>query len=195
MNTITKRQADHLVTGSLYEVAKRKNQSIAETFIGCDVVILVDTSGSMSITDSRGGKSRYDVACDELKALQGSLPGKIAVLSFSSDVAFCPSGVATFMGSGTDMAKALKFAKVADAVPGMRFILISDGEPDSRSEALAAAQTYQNRVDTLYVGPEDMPSGRDFLQQLAKASFGDSVTADRAKELKSGVEKLLLKAG
>ncbi len=194
MNQILKSN-HNLVAGSLYEIAKKNNQSIAETFINCDVVILVDTSGSMSVTDSQGGMSRYDVACEELKGLQDSLPGKIAVLSFSDNVNFCPSGVPFFQGSGTDMAKALQFAKITDGVPGMRFILISDGEPNIPSETLRIAKTYQNKIDTIYVGPEAHPTGRDFLQQLAKASGGQTITADRAKELKSGIETLFLNAG
>ena len=193
MNSITQRQSD-LVTGSLLDLAKKNNTSIAETFMSCDVVILVDTSGSMASSDSRGGRSRYDVACDELRSLQESLPGKIAVLSFSGDVEFCPAGVATFMGSSTNMEKALKFAKLAD-VPGMRFILISDGEPDNPEATLAVAATYQCRIDTIFVGPEDMPAGQRFLANLAQASGGQTVTADRAKELKSGIETLLLNAG
>jgi hypothetical protein len=188
------KQDQSLVTGSLQDLAQRNNQSIAETFINCDVVILVDTSGSMSSSDSRNGRSRYDVACDELRALQGSLPGRIAVLSFSSDVIFCPSGVPIFLGSTTEMAKALQFAKVADT-PGMRFILLSDGQPDNQEKTLSIAAGYQNRIDTIYVGPEDHPLGRDFLQRLAKASGGQTITADRAKELKSGIEILLLNAG
>jgi Mg-chelatase subunit ChlD len=159
------------------------------------MVILVDTSGSMGAQDSRGGRSRYDVACEELKALQGSLPGKIAVLSFSGDVEFNPSGTPRFMQSTTDMTKALRFAKVADNIPGMRFILISDGEPNSPEQALATARTYKNKIDTVYVGPENQPTGQGFLVKLAKASGGQTMTADRAKELKSGIETLLLNAG
>jgi Mg-chelatase subunit ChlD len=184
-----------LVKGSLSDIAKRSNQSIAETFVNCDVIVMVDTSGSMGAQDSRGGRSRYDVACEELKALQGSLPGKIAVLSFSSDVEFNPSGTPRFMQSTTDMTKALRFAKVADNIPGMRFILISDGEPNSPEQALATARTYKNKIDTVYVGPEDRPTGQGFLVKLAKASGGQTMTADRAKELKSGIETLLLNAG
>ncbi len=183
-----------LVTGSLQDLAQKNNQSIAETFIGCDAIVIVDTSASMSQADSRGGKSRYDVACDELRALQGSLPGKIAVLGFSSDVMFCPSGVPIYLGSSTNMAKALQFAKIADT-PGMRFILISDGEPDSPSETLSIAGGYRNRIDTIYVGPEHDPLGQDFLQRLARESGGQTITADRAQELKSGIETLLLNAG
>jgi hypothetical protein len=184
---------DSLVIGSLLDMAQKNGQSLAESFLGCDAIVLVDTSGSMSATDSRGGRSRYDVACDELRALQGSLPGKIAVLSFSNTVEFCPSGVAVFMGSNTNMERALKFAKVAD-VPGVRFILISDGEPDNPEATLAAAKMYKSRIDTIFVGPENDLHARSFLDRLAQASGGQTVTADRAMELKAGIETLLLKA-
>ena len=194
MRNITK-STNSIVKGSLSDIAKINNQSLAETFMQCDVVILVDTSGSMSIQDSRDDQSRYNVACNELRALQNNLPGKIAVISFSSDVEFCPSGVPTFQGGGTDMAKALKLAKIADGIKGMRFILISDGEPDRIEETLAIAKIYQNKIDTIYVGPTDRPSGNDFLQRLASASGGQTITADRAKELKASIETMLLKAG
>src|SRR3990172_10796994 len=138
-----------LVKGSLSAVAQQNNQSIAETFINADVIILTDTSGSMAAADSRGGRSRYDVACEELKNLQASLPGKLTLLSFSDDVIFCPSGVPFNYQGGTDLAKALQFAKVAD-VTGIRFIVISDGQPDNEEAALKVARTFNNRIDTIY---------------------------------------------
>lgn len=179
-----------IVQGSLGAVAQQNKTSIAESFINANAIIIVDTSGSMHATDSRGGKSRYDVACAELKHLQGSLPGKLALLSFSDDVQFCPSGVPFDFGGGTDLAKALKFAKVADLSSGMRFIVISDGEPNEESEALKVAKTYRNRIDTIFVGPEG-GSGQSFLNQLAKASGGQGVTADRVRELADTTQKLL----
>lgn len=183
--------SNQLVKGSLGAIAQQNNQSIAETFINADVVIIVDTSGSMAACDSRGGQSRYDVACEELKNLQGSLPGKLALLSFSDDVLFCPSGIPHNYEGGTKLAHALKFAKVAD-VTGMRFIVISDGQPDSEEEALKVARTYKAKIDTIYVGPEG-GEGQAFLRRLAKASGGQGVTAAQVKELQLTVERLLLK--
>ncbi len=183
-----------LVPGSLGALAKQSGASLAETFLSADVIVICDTSGSMGMHDSRGGKSRYDVELEELARLQADLPGKVAVIAFSSDVMFCPNGAPFNYGGGTDMAKALNFAHVAD-VDGMRFILISDGMPDSANEALTAAGKYRNRIDTIFVGPEnDAEGGRAFLAKLAKASGGKAVTADRAKELASHVERLLLAA-
>lgn len=179
-----------IVVGSLGSIAKQSGKSLAETFLNADVVVIVDTSGSMAMRDSRLGQSRYTVACEELARLQNHLPGKIAVIAFSDMVLFCPSGVPTYFGGGTGMAGALRFAKVAD-VPGIRFILISDGQPDSEADTLAVAQTYKNRIDVVYCGPEEHPIGRDFLMRLAALTGGSSVTVDRAKELKAGVQALL----
>lgn len=180
-----------IIPGSLGAVAKQENKSIAETFVNADLVVIVDTSGSMSTHDSRGKKSRYEVACEELASLQATHPGKIAVLSFSDSTIFCPAGIPTYLGGGTDMAKALQFAKIAD-VPGMQFILISDGEPNDEQETLVVAKTYRNKISTIYVGPEEHPTGRVFLQHLAAATGGKTITVDRARELKTGIEKLYL---
>jgi hypothetical protein len=147
----------------------------------------------MSNTDSRGGRSRYSVACEELASLQNRMPGKVAVISFGTDVQFCPAGLPTNMNGSTAMDKALEFVKVADAIEGMKFFLISDGEPNDSAQTLSIARTFKNRISTIYVGPEDSPSGRDFLQRLAKATGGETVTADRAKELTAKIETMLLK--
>jgi hypothetical protein len=182
-----------IVPGSLSDLARVGNGSITETFIGCDVVILVDVSGSMSEADSRGGKRRYDVALEELAQLQASLPGKLAVIGFSNEVIFCPGGAPPFLAAQTDLAGALRFAKIAD-VPGMRFIVISDGLPDNTEEALRVAKTFVGRIDVVYVGPEDYPTGREFLAKLARRCNGATVTADRVKELATTVEHLLIAA-
>ena len=60
MNAIDKRNG--IVKGSLADITMASGQSLAETFVGVEVVVIVDTSGSMGTHDSRGGKTRYDVA-------------------------------------------------------------------------------------------------------------------------------------
>lgn len=179
-----------IVPGSIADVAQRNGQSLAQSFVNAECVVLVDTSGSMGSADSRGGRTRYDVACEELAALQGSLQGKIAVLSFSNTTMFCPDGVPFNQAGYTDLAGALQFARVAD-VAGIRFIVISDGEPESADRALAEARKYQARIDVIYVGPESLPAGRDFLTKLAQASGGQVVTADKAAGLALEAKRLL----
>jgi Mg-chelatase subunit ChlD len=103
---------------------------------------------------------------------------------------FCPNGQPHNFQAGTDLAKALEFAKVAD-VSGMRFILISDGEPDDRSAAMRIASTYRNRIDIIYVGSETSSRGRDFMSELARLSGGIAVTSDSVKGLSQKTQMLL----
>ena len=179
-----------IVTGSLSAMAEQTNKSIAETFISADAVVIVDTSGSMSAHDSRGNQERYAVACEELANLQQSLPGKVAVISFSSTVQFDPGGRPTYLGGGTDMVGALKFAKVAD-LPGMKFFLISDGQPDDERRTIDVARTYTNRINTIFVGPESDSLSRNFLRKLADATGGEHVTIGTQLELEAGIVGLL----
>ncbi len=182
-----------IVQGSLHQVSQQSGKSLAETFINARVVVIVDTSGSMAAEDSRGNKSRYDVACEELRALQGQYPGEVAVIAFSDQVQFCPSGIPEFFSGGTDLARALRFAKMAD-VMGMQFVVISDGHPDDADDALQAAKTYTNKIDVVYVGPEGSSTGRAFLKDLAAASGGRFNTAGCAENLAAMVNQLMLTA-
>ena len=181
-----------IVAGSISAVTQVSGKSLALAFMDVETVVLIDTSGSMGAMDSRGGKSRYDVACSELSKLQGANPGKILVISFSDDVKVCLNGIPhNFMG-GTLVGRALQYAKQYD-LSGMNIIVISDGEPLDPEEALAIARTFTNPISTIYVGPPDELRGREFLQKLAAATGGKTVTADRAKELASSINILLLK--
>lgn len=179
-----------IVKGSIGAIAQINGKSIAESFVNANCIVIVDTSGSMNTHDDLP-QTRYERACNELAALQNSMPGKIAVLAFSDQVMFCPDGIPYQYGGGTDLAKALKFAKLAD-LPGMRMILISDGEPNDPSAALEVAKTFKTKIDVIYIGNESLPTGRNFLQKLANATGGQTVTADRAQHLLETATRLLL---
>lgn len=182
---------NQIVAGSLSALAQQNNTSIAESFLNADVIILVDVSGSMDSRDAQGGQRRYDVACQELSRLQASLPGKIAVVAFSSSVQFVPGGIPSFEAGGTDLAKALRFVQVADGL--VKFIVISDGQPSDEKKCLDIARQFKSKIDVVYVGPEDdFMGGRKFLEKLAAASGGTFVTADHANQLAEKVEHLLL---
>lgn len=185
---------NEIIQGSIGQIAKDNNRSIAETFISADAIVLCDTSGSMSDCDAPGGISRYDALLKELRTLQAVMPGKIAVISFSSynTPVFCPDGIPINLGGGTDVAAALKFAKIADIPGAMKFIIISDGQMDSESSAIAEARKFHNPISVIYVGPESNPAGRDALQRLAKAAGGSSITADRTQGLALSTRQLLL---
>lgn len=169
---------NEIVRGSIADLAQRNNQSLAESFLSCDCVVLIDVSGSMASYDN-STKTRYERACESLRNLQNSLEGKIAVVRFSSDVAFEPAGIPTFTSGGTDLAKGLQFVKAAD-VPGIRFIVISDGTPDNPQQALSIARGFKNKIDVIFVGDECDSRAITFMNELARASGGKQVTADSA---------------
>lgn len=163
------KNSNALVIGSLAQVANQQNVSLAESFLFVDAILLVDMSGSMSSHDAPGGLSRFEAAENELKKLQEALPGKVAVVAFSDQAVFCPTGIPIRLCETTNMAAALRFVQPADGVA--RIILISDGEPNSEAETLQVARTFKSKIDTVYIGPE-RGHGRHFLQQLAQACGG-----------------------
>lgn len=183
-----------IVPGSLAQIAQRDGVSLAETFLNCDGIVLFDASGSMDAKDAPGGKTRYTSALEELKSLQANLPGKLAVIVFSTHPVFCPGGEPPFLGASTDLADALKYVAPADKIPGMRFFVISDGQPDDEEEALKIARDFKNRIDTIFCGPEEHPVGRDFLMRLAALKHGESVTAACTEQLAMKTATLLLSA-
>ena len=181
-----------IVPGSIESLAQQNGTSIAESFLTADAIVIVDVSGSMDTPDSRGGRRRYDVACEELAKLQASMPGRVAVVAFSSSVEFVPGGVPPFFGTGTDLAAALTFVKVADEC--VQFIVISDGQPDNEQEALKIAKSFKSKINTVYVGPESDRHSADFLRRLANASGGVYTIAEKAQELSTKVQAFLLSA-
>lgn len=179
-----------IVKGSVSQIAQATGASLAAIWVDVEVVVLIDCSGSMATPDSVGGRTRHEQACRELETLQGANPGKIGVIAFNSYSVFRPGGVPMHPAGGTDLAAALQYAKVAD-VPGVRFVLISDGEPNEERAALQMAQSYKARIDCIYVGSEAQPFGRDFLRRLSEASGGGLVTAGAAIGLANAVQRLL----
>lgn len=178
---------NEIVSGSISDVMKRDDVSLAESFLSCDCVILIDVSGSMDSRDG-GNRTRFDRACDELRKLQAALPGKIAVVQFSSKVQFMPGGMPVFENGGTDLTTGLEFIRAAD-VPDMRFVVISDGEPNNEITAMAEARKFSNRIDTVFIGSED-GYGREFLQRLASESGGSAIKT-ASENIKSEVMLLL----
>jgi len=162
-----------LTLGSLGAVAQRDHISLAESFLSADALLIVDMSGSMGANDAPGGISRYEAAEAELRRLQEQFPGKLAVIAFSDIAEFAPTGIPRRIGNGTNLAGALRFVKPADGT-GIKFIVISDGQPDDEQAALDVARTFTDRIDCVYIGPEDGGAwgGRAFLERLAKASGG-----------------------
>lgn len=178
-----------IVPGSLQATSQQKGITLAESFLDVNVLLIVDMSGSMNAHDAPNGLSRYEAAEKELKRLQTELPGKIGIVAFSSWPVFCPNGVPPRLDGGTDMKAALEFVKVADDI-GIRFILISDGEPNEPNPTLNIAKTFKTKIDTIFIGPE-MSSGREFLKKLSSLTGGKTVSSKEVGMLAQPVLALL----
>ncbi len=177
--------------GSLQESQARKGVTFAEAFLTVDAILLVDVSGSMSAHDvviEGGLRSRYDEAQLQLERLQRKFPGRLAIVAFSDNAEFCPAGVLPRIQGGTDLLNALRYVSPADGC-GLKFIVASDGEPNSPEETLRYAnKTLTNRIDTIHIGSSER--GRKFLEELSAASGGTAI--DKGVDLlEESITKLL----
>lgn len=159
---------------------------------GDQVVILCDTSGSM---EERAGVRR------KIEHLRGAVAGVIADLPDGVLVAFDSSPRRVTLAAdipepsgGTALHLALdEAAKLRPA----KTIVISDGEPDSESAALAAAERLSGIIDVIYCGRDSDARALDFMRRLARAGGGQVVTCDLValvaprRSLESGVRKLV----
>jgi len=179
-----------VVPGSLLDATQRNNTSLAESFLSCDALVIVDSSGSMISQDASNNRTRHQAARDELHKLQSSLPGRVGIIVFSSTVQFVPGGDYPELNGSTDLAQALQFVKIADDC-GIKIIVVSDGDPDDRLKALEIARTFKTRIDAIYIGPERESSGRDFLRRLCEATGGKFVTSQHVAEIAEPVRLML----
>ena len=181
------------IAGSQLDNAQKKGISVAKSFLDAEIVIIFDNSGSMMATDAPGGMSRKDYAQKQMTTIQGKNPGKVALICFADRTEYAPSGSIINVGGTTDLAGALKFARVADDC-GLKILVISDGEPNNSQAALDVAKTYKTKIDALYCGSEgNWSGGREFLQRLTDATGGDFFTSEQPAMLENQVEMVLLK--
>lgn len=182
-----------IVKGSLGAISKENNQSLAESFLSCDVLLICDMSTSMSDKDAPGGISRFEAAERDVIRLQEKYQGRVALVCFSSTVQFCPNGIPLGFGGGTDLIQALNFIKPADDCD-IKLILISDGEPQDKDESLRLGATFKSKIDVVYVGPEnDLYGGKEWLRKFANITGGEFVSSKEPGQLMVETERLMLR--
>jgi hypothetical protein len=184
-----------MVPGSVSAVAAFGDVTLAQAFLNVELVAIVDVSGSMATADSRDGRTRYDVACEELARLQGECPGLVALVAFAGSARFVPHGIPPLLGGGTNLAGALRFASRVDGT-NVTFCVVSDGWPDDAEGALSIARTFKDPISTIFVGPESDLAGQEFLLELARAARGTyqpdhrvSLLADKLRPLLASVSE------
>jgi Mg-chelatase subunit ChlD len=179
-----------VVPGSIEDVAERENISVSQAFMRAELIALVDTSSSMMARDARGGEmTRYQAACDELAKVQACNPGKVAVVSFSSQARYCLGGVPLYDGGSTALDVALVYVAAADGIIE-KFVVISDGEPNNERNALDVAAGFRSPIHCIYTGPEG-GTGQDFLRRLAEKCRGTYNVSHAADLLADNVQLLL----
>jgi hypothetical protein len=152
-------------TGTLAEIAKAAKQR---------PVLMLDVSGSMSETVGQSSESRRKI--DLLRDLVLDLRKEADFLQmiFDTHPEFCeeicePRG-------GTALHEALDLASTQ--LGARRFVLITDGYPDSADAALRAAEKLPAPLDIFYVGPVGDIYAQEFLKKLAAACKGQYGAAD-----------------
>ena len=181
-----------VVKGSMLDVINEIGD-YASALMDVEIVAIVDTSGSMEMSDGTG-KSRYDRAVDELKIIQEKNPGKVLVISFSDQAKVCLNGIPHNYCEGTKVARGLECAREYD-MDGIQFVLICDGQPDDYDNAIAEARKFTQPINTIYIGAEANQKARDFLNEVSGRSGGKAWEDKEVKLLSENVQTLLLGSG
>jgi hypothetical protein len=185
--------AGPVLTGSLGAAARHHGGSLARAWMDVKAVLVCDVSSSMSERDAglkrsngevRDRRSRWDACCEELARLQVQHPGKCAIVAFSSQPTLALGGRLPPPAGGTHLAEALDYVRslLEPDATGITVIVLSDGEPNDETEALASGRKLVRlgaKLEAVYVGPEGQTDGRVFLARLAGLSGATPRTAYR----------------
>lgn len=137
-------------------------------------VVLADVSGSMG---DRAGSRRKIVVLQE--ALDQAMPAGARLIAFSTLPTEIPAGARLPSPEG---GTALHLALAAAAAHRPRHTLVlSDGQPDDKAAALAAADRMTGVIDVIYCGPDNDPEAIAFMRELACRGGGRVVVRDLAR--------------
>jgi hypothetical protein len=128
------------------------------------ILIVADVSGSMS--ESTGTRRKIDI----LREAVSQKPENARLIAFSAmahEVSELPDP-----NGGTALHLALELA--ARYKPATTLV-ISDGQPDDKAMALAAARALTGIINVLYCGPDGDQEAILFMQALARAGLGSVV--------------------
>lgn len=162
---------------------------------GSGVVVLCDTSSSMD--ESAGRRRKIDHLRDAVDGVIADLPDAVIVAFDSSPRRVTLAADIPEPSGGTALHLALDEA--ARQRPA-KTIVVSDGQPDSETTALAAAERLPGVIDVIFCGRDSDAAALDFMRRLARLGGGQVVTCDLVRlgatggngraALESGVRKL-----
>ena len=156
-------------------------------------VALFDTSGSMAFTDDESARRRVELATEVMQGVLAATP-RMRVVTFGVQVAELagiepgPNLQLPEPAGGTPLDKALGYIAERGWRPN-HIVVISDGQPDDRQAAIAAAKALAPVViDAIYVGPDTDPAAIGFMRVLSLA--GGTVHGISGRRSLANPEKL-----
>jgi len=155
-------------------LARHQERSKAQ---GTDRFVLADVSSSMS--ESAGAQTKIALLRRALSdpAIDWNAHRLVAFHSFPEEIA-TPYELPMPQGS-TALHRALEM--IEQEKPAYTLV-ISDGQPDDKKAALAAADRMTGKIDVLYIGPDDDYDAISFMYQLAGRTGGRVMVRDIVKE-------------
>ncbi len=176
--------------GHIQAHSGKTEEDFLKDMVEADAVVIADVSGSMGISDAGedGKTERWAIL---VKALdKTAVAQKIVIVAFSED-AQVVWGEVPRPNSTTNLAGALRYVREF-ASGDMKYVVISDGEPDDEKAALIAARDL-GPISTIFCGPRN-GSGQKFLERLATVTKGRhrSQPLTSADQLSETVQTLLL---
>jgi hypothetical protein len=171
-------------------MANTKGTQISDAMMDVDMIVFIDTSGSMRTIDPGQNENRHTLAERQLVEIQGNNRGKVALCSFSNSVHFCPNGVPVIENGGTAMNEALKWALPMNGM-GIDIVIVSDGSPNSKLMCLQTASLLDMIIHTVYIGPENDHDAIKFMKDLANAGKGKALTTEEVPQLGQKLQLLL----
>lgn len=156
-------------------------------------VLVCDYSGSMN--DLVVGSRKFDHLLMAVRDCGKTYPG-VKLVAFSSTAALVDSAAdipdPSHRGGSTDLAAGLRTA--AELHPE-RTVVITDGYPNSRPDALQVAEKMSGVIDVVYCGHDTDRDAITFMQELAACGCGRQVSWDAGRlELSEAVGMLMLGA-
>lgn len=166
------RNRHDVAKGSIKDIAAAEGKEEAEVLAEADAVILIDISSSM-LDRMSDGSSKHEHAKKNVLQLQRDFVGKLAIVQFNNFPKLCLDGIIDGASGGTSLTPALEFIEPLDAMPDVRFIIVSDGQPQDGTRALAAANRFKSEIDVIWIGEDNDLQGREFMEKLASGEFHD----------------------
>jgi len=151
--------------------------------------IALDASGSMNeVVES--GIRKIDIL---RQALDRPLAKDEVAIAFSS-ICTQLSSLQDIPEPGGGTALHLALAEIAKLYP-RQTLVVSDGRPNSKTEALTVAQSVSGIINVLYIGPDNDVEAIEFMRQLARIGCGVSQSCDirtaPVQQLRSAIALLL----